>query len=351
MQKIIILMATLLFISGCAVHEQMVPKIELAPTQPVNKISKYSNALEQLGEMMESFEEAQFAVMAEPIEDKTGSGAGKLPQDLTMVVESALQNVGETMLVMPYGERGIQLANRKTLSLYMIHGAITEFDAATTSSGTGGNVGLFYKEIDLGAESSQNMASGTIAMDFMILDATEGYYVPGVKATAKATIEQKTKDRGFTFSIIGNGFGLNGTTTVQTPLHHVVNLMVEYCMVQIIGKLNGYPYWLVIHGSDPDYRQIKKMAKGFARKSNEQKNVNISYILNILNPHIKSSQIKLDTYTKQHIVKYKRQFGIIPPDPRVTTEFYIKLLSEGPKLVKQQGIFNEADAMLDNVLQ
>ncbi len=337
-------------LQGCNQVIPAAPEINLATPVPVQKHSQYSSALENLGEMMEGLEDNQFAVEAEPIEDKTASG-GKLPADVTMLVESALQNVGEKMLVMAYADDSEIKAAQLGLKLYGIHGAITEFDADTTTKGSGAQGGLFVKTLDISAEKSTDLNSGTIAMDFLVRDYQGGYYVPGVKATAKATIKKISKSQGYSFSIVGNGFGVNGNTSSQTPIHHVINIMVEYSMVQLIGKLKSYPYWLAINGADPDYRLIRKMSKKFEKLSPEIRNANISWILNRVNPSVAPGQINLDAGTKQVIRNYKKTFGLAPANDQVTTDFYIKLLTEAPVLVKQKRILGQADSMLDSVLQ
>jgi len=299
---------------------------------------------------MESASTGDFVMMAEPIEDKTGAGAGKLPQDLTMLVESALQNVGPPLVVMPHGDRSFQLANQKGREVFSVHGAITEFDAATISKGTGKNIGLFYKDVDLGFENSQDFSKGTIAMDFMLLNPVENIYIPGVKATAKGTIEKHSKNKGFSFSIVGNGFGMDGHTNSQTPIHHMINIMVEYCMVQLIGQSQQIPYWLFIQGSDPDYRQIRKLKRKFHRYSQATKNYLTSYFLHLMDPSISINR-EIDNYTKQKIILYKKRFNIIPVNDSLTSEFYVKLLTDGVKMARQNQLTNHADNMIDNILK
>ena len=336
---------------GCtAINEMIVPDIKIQEATPTQKISRYSNALEQIGEFLETVENP-FAMMVEPILDKTGSGAGKIPHDLTLVVESALQNVGPSLMLMPHETLSLKVAEQNGLPIYSIHGAITEFDAATVSKSVGNNVGLYHKDTDIGLDLSQDISSGTIAMDFMVLDRGTNVYLSGIKATAKGSIEKQSKGRGFSFCIIGNGFGLNGNTNSQTPVHHMVNIMVEYCMIQLIGQMKSTPYWLFIQDCDPDYRQLRKLEKKFKQKPEHVKNAICTYILSKIDPSIKGLQNEIDIETKMKIIQYKQKFGVIPTNEKVTSKFYVKLLTDGIKMIKQNKITNQADNLLNSVLE
>lgn len=355
-----ILLAMVLSLSGCLNHAVMTPEVNIAPQNPFQKVSNYSNALENLGGMMDAYDDTQIAIMVPPVTNDTGgAGQGQLPRDVAMMVESALQNIGENVLVMAYGRDAGQttqaIAYQREIPIYAIRGAITEFDAQTTSKSSGAQAGLYFKalkESDISVDATEEFESGTIAMDFLIMDQLTNIYMPGVKATAKATIQKNSKNRGFSFSIIGNGFGMNGSVNVKTPVHHVINLMVEYSMVQLVGKLKNYPYWLAINGADPDYRQIRKMDKNFSGKTEATKNLVVTYLMHKIDPDFgaKSSMI-LSSRNKAQIVKLKKQMGIVPVDDKVTTEFYMKLISDGTLLMREQQVLGQAGNALDLAFQ
>ncbi|WP_419799639.1 MAG: hypothetical protein ACNI26_08455 [Terasakiella sp.] len=352
MKKLLGLCLGVAFLTGCNAHQAMVPKVEVSKSTPSTKFSEYAGALEELGEMMYAYDETPFIVMAEPIVDQTASG-GKLPSDVTMLVESAIQNIGEQVLLMPYGDRAIAIAQSEGKNIYAIHGAITEYDAGTTSKSSGAQIGFSLSKVDMdaGAESGSGFQSGTIAMDFLLLDMISGAYVPGVKATAKATLEKNEENQGFNFSIIGNGFGLNGNATAKSPVHHVINLMLEYSMVQLIGQAKTYPYWLAMNGADPDYRLMRKIKRKFERSDMRIKNTWVTYLLNRIDPSVPSGQSQLTPYTQQRIAAAKQQFGIVPPDGRVNSEIYMKLLTDGVSLQKSNVTANKADDLLKSVFK
>ncbi len=348
----------ILLLTGCAGTTPLAPDLKIQPGVPTQKISKYSNALERLGELMAGYDNDQFAVAVMPVLNK--AGGAQLPEEVTMMVESALQNVGEQMLLMSYDGRQDPasmdfimntLKDNELEDLYLIRGAITEFDAETTIKGSSTRLGMFIKEADIGAEAESAFESGTIAMDFMVLRYSDNIYVPGVKATAKATIQKRAEGKGFSFTFAGNGFSLNGNTNVKSPVHHVVNQMVEYSMVQLIGRLRNYPYWLVIHGSDPDYRQIRKMAKNFRKMNMREKNAYTTLLMHHLDPGVKAMQEEIDLGTGKKIAKIKQKLGVIPSDERVTEEFYVKLLTEGPKIMRQKQVLDRAENALDQVFR
>jgi hypothetical protein len=338
-------------LSGCVSHNTIAPEIALAPSSITQKQSQYSNALERLGEMMETYGDTVIAMTVPPVINETGGiGQGTLPQNVTMMVESALQNIGAQVLVMPHGKTSIQLAFAKGTPPFSIRGAITEFDAQTTGKRSGGQIGVYYKDADLGAESEAELASGTLAIDFLVLDNATNAYCPGVKVSVKATIQKQSENRGFSFSILGNGFGVSGSTSVQTPVHHVLNLMIEYSMVQLVGQMMNYPYWIAIQGSDPDYRMVRKLGKSFSKKPNERKVTLITFLLNKIDPTIAPSQTgKLNTQHKTKIIELKKYFEISPADSKITTEFYTTLISDGTMLIRRQEVMGQANEALNQM--
>ncbi|WP_417832801.1 CsgG/HfaB family protein [Terasakiella sp.] len=352
MKKILGLILGVSVLTGCNAHQAMAPKVEVSKPVPVTKFSEYAGALEELGEMMYAYEEAPFVVMVEPIVDNTASG-GKIPSDVTMLTESAIQNIGESVLLMPYNDNSVAIAQSQGKAIYAVHGAITEFDAGTTTKSSGTQLGFSLNKLDLdaGAESGSGFQSGTIAVDFLLLDMNSGAYVPGVKATAKAKLEKNEANQGFNFSILGNGFGLNGNSTAKSPVHHVINLMLEYSMAQLIGQAKTYPYWLAMKGTDPDYRVMRQMKRKFERSEERSQNVWVTYLLNRIDPSVPSAQAKLSAYTKQRISAAKEQFGIIPPDGSVNSEIYMKLLTDGVSLKRSNQTVNKADNLLQSAFK
>ena len=205
MKNIISLLTATFLLSACQAHQKIIPEVKVSKPSMVTRHSEYANGLEQLGELLHAYDLPTIALTVEPINDKTASVGGKIPQDVTMLVESAIQNIGEKVHLMPYGGSALENAKQNGWGLYAVHGAITEFDANTTSQNSGGQVGMYVQDLDIGADSSSSFRSGTIAMDFLLLDVAHGSYIPGVKATAKAVIENKDESQGFSFSILEIG--------------------------------------------------------------------------------------------------------------------------------------------------
>jgi len=351
----VLMMFFVLALSGCSTAKKaMVPEIKQLEMLPVQMNSKYSSALDRLGVLMETINERPIMVSVPPVINQTGGeGQGVLPQDITVMVEAALQNIGETVIVSPYGGSvSLPLTELDATSgIYNIHGAITEFDAATTSTSSGGQVGLSFNDIlDVSAESDTEISSGTIAMNFMVLDRRRGVYVSGVKAAVKMTFSKQTEGQGYSFALVGNGFGLRGSATTKTPIHHMINILVEYSVVQLIGRLKEYPYWLVIKGAAPDYRYIAKMKRSFNKQSEERKNAMVTFIMSTIDQSVEVSRV-IDSRTREKIKYLKVKLGVVPANGKVTERFYIKLLTNSTKLLQQRDSLRNADGVLDSILE
>jgi len=351
----VLIMLFILVLPGCSTAKKaIVPEIKQIEMAPIQMTSKYSSALDRLGLLMEAMNDEAIMVSVQQVVNQTGGeGQGVLPQDITLMVEAALQNIGETVIVAPYGGTvSLSIAGlSEGAGIYNIHGAITEFDAATTSTSSGGQVGLSFNDIlDVSAESDTEISSGTIAMNFMVVDRRKNIYVPGVKAAVKMTFSKQTEGQGYSFSLAGNGFGLRGSATTQTPIHHMVNILVEYSVVQLIGRLKEYPYWLLIKGADPDYRYIAKVKRSFNKHSEEMRNRMVTFIMSSIDYSVDVSGV-IDPRVGRKIKSLKVKLGIVPANAEVTERFYIKLLTNSTKLLQQRDSLRNADGALDSILE
>ena len=324
-----------IILTGCNNPGGMItPKVELAENSPVEeKISKYTDALENLNEIMEVYRESGISLAVMPVENKT-SAIGKLPNDITIMVKSALNEIGDKVHVFQYSD---QVLN-DVKNLYLVEGAITEFDT-TNKTKRGFNVGVHggkgRGEYDSDGSSDADDSISNMTIDFNMIDAATGAYVPQVHTSNSIKIVKKSASSDFGFSILGSGFGLSASASKAQGVHSAIRLLVDLSMVELIGKLREYPYWVAVSGGKVNQRLLRRMKRNFSRFPEEAKAIYITHLLSIIDPSIKPQQKKIDAKTKQAIINYKTKYGIMPIDASLTPALYIHLLEYAPKLKGQ----------------
>jgi len=335
-KKLLILSAVTatLVLTACNPGGIVKPKVELAENSAVEeKMNKYTDALENLNELMEVYGESGISLAVMPVENKT-SAIGKLPNDVTIMVKSAINEIGDKVHVYQYSDQVLTDVKK----LYLVEGAITEFDT-TSKSKKGFNAGLHggggRGEYDSDTSSDADDSVSKMTVDFNLINAADGSYVPKVHTSNSIKIIKKSASSDFGFSILGSGFGLSASASKSQGIHSAIRLLVDLSMVELIGKLRDYPYWVAVSGGKVNQRLLRRMKKKFSRYPEENKAVNITFLLSIIDPSIKGAQSKIDKKTEQAIINYKSKYGLMPIDGSLNSDLYIHLLENAPKLKGQ----------------
>ncbi|KIM05302.1 MAG: hypothetical protein KU29_09885 [Sulfurovum sp. FS06-10] len=336
------LTATLL-LTGCNPGKMVAPDIELAENSAVEeKMNKYTDALENLNEIMDVYREPGIALAIMPVENKT-SAIGKLPNDVTIMVKSAINEIGSKVRVYQYSDQVLSSIDK----LYIIEGAITEFDTTNTSK-KGANAGVHggggRGEYDGDASSDVDDAISNMTVDFNLIEASTGAYVPKVHTSNSIKIIKKSASNDFGFSILGSGFGLSASANKEQGIHSAIRLLVDLSMVELIGKFREYPYWVAVSGGKVNQRLLRRMKKNFGGYPTEAKAIFITHLLSVIDPSIKGQEKNINAKTEKAITNYKTKYGLMPIDGALTSDLYIHLLENAPKLKGQMQL---EDALSD----
>lgn len=325
-----LLTAALIF-TGCNPGKIVKPDVELAENSAVEeKMNKYTDALENLNEIMDVYRESGIALAIMPVENKT-SAIGKLPNDVTIMVKSAINEIGDKVRVYQYSDQVLSTVDK----LYIIEGAITEFDT-TNSSKRGFNAGVHggkgQGEYDADGSADADDSISNMTVDFNLIEAATGAYVPKVHTSNSIKIVKKSASNDFGFSILGSGFGLSASASKSQGVHSAIRLLVDLSMVELIGKFREYPYWVAVSGGKVNQRLLRRMKRNFSRYPDESKAIYITHLLSVIDPTIKGQQKTIDEKAGKAIVNYKTKYGLMPIDTTLTPDLYIHLLEYAPKL-------------------
>ncbi|TQV64214.1 MAG: hypothetical protein FNT15_01400 [Sulfurovum sp.] len=325
------------------------PDVEVAENSVIEeRITKYTDALENLNEMTEVYGGSTINVAVVPVENKTAA-IGKLPNDVTIMVKSALNEIGGKVRSYTYNDQTLTSVEK----LIVIEGAITEFDTTNTSK-SGWNVGIKAGkgrgEADGDASADADDSISNMTIDFNMIDAATGAYIPKVHTSNSIKIIKKSASNDFGFSILGSGFGLNSSVSKEQGVHSAIRLLVDLSMVELIGKYKEYPYWVAVSGGKVDQRLLRRMKQNFERLSPEDKSVQVSYLLSLLDPSLGGGTTVFDGKMQQALVNYKNKYGIMPIDTSLNSDIYLHLLENVPKLKGQMQLKSTLNNQYDKML-
>jgi len=315
--KLSIVTMGLLLVTGCTP-----PKVELAEFGKIDDIkTDYTQALRNVDTMIAVFNGKPIGVYIKPIADRTASG-GKLPRDISTVVKKSFNSIGYNVKTM----FTINTKKPPKNKFYIIDGAITEFDLLKVA-GSGRDVagqGTYNNQkgsVDFGMDQEDKLTK--LAITFNPQDPRTGNYVPNASTSNRIEINQKSAGNEFAISILGSGIGLDNAVTKAQGVHSSINILVELSVVELLGKLTKYPYWLLTRG-EVNNDIVSHLSTHFIRDKLSKKIQKVSYLLSLRETSIQITTM-MNSNLKQAIINYKTAHGM-PANDILSGRLYRSLL-------------------------
>lgn len=260
-------------------------------------------------------------VYIKKITDNTASG-GKLPKDISTTVKSSFNSIGGNVITMA----SINTKKLPKGAVYLINGAITEFDLIE-ASGSG---------MDAAAQATYNNQKGTmdggmgkeskitkLAITFNPADIKTGNFVPRSSTKNKITINQKSSGNEFSFAILGTGIGVDHALTKAQGVHSSITILIELSVVEVLGRLTKYPYW-ILTGGKVNSDIVSHLSSRFLRDPLNKKIQKVSYLLSLNGANIGVTSM-MNAELKQAIIKYKSTHGM-RADDTISRKLYMSLI-------------------------
>ncbi len=344
MQKYIALALATLLLSGCATSlaKKRIPKLEKPKQEVMSNITKYSVALEKIGDMLYQVKSPDIYIYVSPITNKTAA-VGKVPEDIEGMIKSALVNMGYKVHLVASPD-----ALKPNKESYIIEGEISEFDAIrakAASSELGFEFGKGAGSTEAGGEGGYAYKEINMAIDLRVFNPFTGEYIPFAIAKNKITIKKIEESDKISFFIAGNGFGFGGKASVKNGTHESLRLLGEAGVVEIIGKLKLLPYWTAIPNAVPEYQVINNFKRKFRAMPFEQQ---VPYIYALLQKYY--PQINPDNFDA-YVIRFKREYGIYPANADLTDELFAKLLINLPKSELKKDVAAKRKALLQSIVE
>jgi len=315
--KLSVVTIGLLLVAGCTP-----PKVELSESGKISDIkTDYTQSLRNIDSMIAIFNGKPINIFVKPIVDKTASG-GKLPRDISTIVKKSFNSIGSNVKTM----FTINMKNPPKNKFYIIEGAITEFDLIKVS-GSGrdaagkGTYNGQQGSIDAGMDREDKLTK--LAITFNPQNPRTGNYVPNASTSNRIEINQKSAGNEIAISILGSGIGLDNSLTKAQGIHSSINILVELSVVELLGKLTNYPYWLLT-GGNVNQDIVAHLSQRFLRDKLNKKIQKVSYLLSLRDRNVQTTTM-MNSTLKQSIINYKVAHGM-PANDIISIRLYKSLL-------------------------
>ena len=263
------------------------------------------------------------SIFIDTIENKTAA-RGKLPADITDIVKTSFNKIGEYVTII-YDDNS---ENLKRNEVFKINGAITEFDvtyAEDNGLNASGNATYQGQRGDVDASSAKENQTTKLAINFNPSHLHGGNYISRTSTSNKVTIQKKSGANTFGFSILGTGFGFNNAITRSQGIHASIVVLVEFSVVEVLGKLGKFPYWLLGDGGKVNRDVVNHLSSTFLREPLNKKIEMISYLFALKGVGgIQPTRI-MTPQLKTIITQYQSQHGMTA-NGSISKKLYLSLL-------------------------
>ncbi|MBN2640944.1 MAG: hypothetical protein JXR78_04785 [Victivallales bacterium] len=243
----------------------------------------FDSSLRSLGHLLLAYYVPPTAIQSKNIGNQTGEK--NLPSDLYIMISSSLNKIGPQITFIPFDAQYIvaESSTGGTISrIYpqvVISGGITGFDKE-----------MFEKEREVeaaggwaGAQAGGHIkASGgysRVSLDLNMLDYKTQAYFPGVMASNSIALQKDSLGWGIYGYYMGNGAAFDYDLKRKQGVHAALRTLVEFSLLQLLGKQFDVPYWRTISGANPDPDLIELVREKFLVKSEDDQHLIIKKFL------------------------------------------------------------------------
>jgi hypothetical protein len=315
---------------GCTAMAPKPEQLQLPSEPPMVRQTSFSKALGQLGVQSEIYGANLMKIQIRELDDVTGTSyhtGGEIPKSITVMVKSALNSIGGQVVYIPFWPdyfAGIQVSGYATQDQKLepdviLAGGITEFDRGLTtldrtrnldvetgdirdasSMLPGRTIGLDYAEGD-----KWNMAK--ISVDFNLVSFQAMFGIPKMQASNGITVYKGIKEKELGFTLFGPTIGLRGSVKKVQGRHDAVRLLVQFSVIQLVGRYLDLPYWQLLDGAQPDPVVIENLRANYLKKTPANQALLIKRLL-WLHGHAVTVTPRLDGDTKAALAKVDSTF-------------------------------------------
>ena len=303
--SVLVLVSLTFFISCASMRPPDLSKKEKelmhTPPTPYAKVTAYSQALTQLGNMLAVYGQPQgllatfgkskdkeFVIQGRHVVNKTTCKT--LPADITDMIKTAFGKVGggvrytqydPTYLSNEYATGSVKISRK--LPVVVLDGAITECDEDIDVGATGIDADADFDAgsvpIDIGAGTSNELGYSRLAIDLHLMNYANSLLLPKKQTAIAIQVAALEKRKDFRFFIDGSGLGIDRVRKLVHGKSDAVRILAELSVLQLLGRLFEVPYWRLIPGAEQDPQLVNLIKQNYGKASEQAQIFGVQYFL------------------------------------------------------------------------
>jgi hypothetical protein len=356
---------------GCTAINPKPEQLQLPTEPPAVRETSFSEALRLLGVQSEIFGARMLKIQSREMDDVTGTSyhtGGEIPKSITIMVNTALNAIGGNVVFIPFWPdyfagihvAGYPVSERKLVPDVILTGGITEFDRGLTTLDRRRNFEVQTKELEdatdffdnqtigLDYDKGDKFASAKIAVDFNLVSYQALCGIPKMQSSNGVTVYKGVTEEELGFTLFGPTIGLRGSVKKVQGRHDAVRLLVQFSVIQLVGRYMDLPYWQLLDGAQPDPVVIDTIKSNYALKSPVAQALLLKRLLWIHGQPVPVTT-ELDAETRDALVRIDPTYdGLTEPVP---VETYLKLYLSLPVTTQSLERAGQIDQLLEQLLE
>ncbi len=350
-------------LAGCTAINPKPEMLKLPVEPPAERVTSFNTALTHMGILSDIHGAKMLKIQTRDIDDVTGTAyhsEGEIPQSITIMVKSALNAIGGRVVYIPFMPEyfaGIQVSGypvsrQKLVPDVILAGGITEFDRglatvdrtrnldAETNDILGEGTAMPGRKIGLDYEKGDKWSKAKIAVDFNLISYQALCGIPKMQASNGITVYKGITEEEFGFTLFGPTIGLRGSIKKVQGRHDAVRLLVQFSIIQLVGRFLDLPYWQLLDGAQPDPVVIEAVKANYLEKNRLLKSLGLQRLL-WLHGHKVAINGQMDAETKAALAKVEPAY-----DGRadtVSADLYLKLYLSVPVTKENVALASQFD--------
>jgi hypothetical protein len=243
----------------------------------------FEESLIKLGLMLKGYGVPETPVQSKNIGNETAEKS--VPTDLYVMVSTTISKIGKPLIFIPYdvqyvvGETTTGGNIQRIYPKVVVAGGITGFDQD-----------MVEKEREMEAEGGWAGASGggrlsaegglsRVTIDLSMLDYKTQVYFSGVVTSNSICLRKDKLGWGVFAYYMGNGASFDYSLRHKQGVHAALRTVVEFSMIELLGKMFEVPYWKCIDGAAPDARMMERIRDEFAYMPEDKQALKLKKLL------------------------------------------------------------------------
>lgn len=243
----------------------------------------FEKSLERMTALLRAYGTPITAVQCKNLGNQTAEQT--VPTDLYVMASSAINKIGRPLIFVPYdvqyviGETTTGGKIERVFPNFVIAGGITGFDQDMVEKEREVEAEGGWAGASGGARASAEGGVSRVTIDLSMMDYKTQVYFPGVITSNSILIRRDKLGWGAFAYYMGNGASFDYSLKHKQGVHAALRTVLEFSIIELVGKKFEVPYWKCIDGALPDLKMAERLHDEFGFLTEEQQALKIKKIL------------------------------------------------------------------------